>query len=167
MSCILGPWLVASATPTTSQFFAQQECLSKETLSLASPGRGIPSPQRLFPPPKLRTLVFPSQKQRFLDVNETSKAPRSHRAHRDPWTEGGRAQKYRVGPPQGRTAGGEEEDRSPTRLLTPEGVGRFLCCLCPSCVFVICCLPCVYQDSQGHRGSDLLHYNAYVCGWFC
>ena len=38
--------------------FAQQECLSKETLSLASLGLGLPSPQGLFPPAKLRTLVF-------------------------------------------------------------------------------------------------------------
>ena len=38
--------------------FAQQECLSKETLGSANPGRGLPSPQGLFPPAKLRTLAF-------------------------------------------------------------------------------------------------------------
>ena len=52
----------ADRGPDHWAIFAQQECLSKETLSLANPGRGLPSPQGLFPPAKLRTLGFSATK---------------------------------------------------------------------------------------------------------
>ena len=71
---IFRPKYTAVRGPDHWAIFAQQECLSKETLSLANPGRGLPSPQGLFPPAKLRTLVFlppkyNSHQKRTLPLN--------------------------------------------------------------------------------------------------
>ena len=65
------PTYTAVRGPDHWAIFAQQECLSKETLSLASLGLGLPSPQGLFPPAKLRTLVYLPPKYNLLCVKDT------------------------------------------------------------------------------------------------